>query len=244
MVRRGLHALPTHRPHRRARRLRLVRATAYAKASSKIRRASTRRRARSSSSRASRHRRRCGHRDAHPAPETVVRGTRRRPQGAQGRDGRDRRRARASQAREGGARGPPPLHDLHGGRRAAGRRLRAVRPLPRLRLVRRRAPGVPQLPRDDHDAHDDRELNAGSTSTVPVSTNKLPAWPPLLLGILRVLRRHDRVEHGLDLGRRAFFLLRLGRRFRIQLRGVGLFFSARSLYSFRSSRNSLSVNLS
>ena len=39
--------------------------------------------------------------------------------------------------------------------------LRAVQPLPRLRLVRRRAPGVPQLPRDDHDAYDDRELELG-----------------------------------------------------------------------------------
>ena len=53
------------------------------------------------------------------------------------------------------------LCDLHGGRRAADGRLRPVQPLPRLRLVRRRAPGVPQLPRDDHDTHDDRELELG-----------------------------------------------------------------------------------
>ena len=62
-----------------------------------------------------------------------------------------------TQAREGGARGPPPLHDLHGGRRAADGPLRAVQPLPRLRLVRRRAPGVPELPSTYHSAHLDRE---------------------------------------------------------------------------------------
>ena len=63
-----------------------------------------------------------------------------------------------TQAREGGARGPRLMHDLHGGRRAADRPLRAVQPLPRLRLVRRRARRVPQLSRDDHYAHVDREL--------------------------------------------------------------------------------------
>ncbi len=86
------------------------------------------------------------------------------PQGAQGRDGRDRRGPRPGEAREGGARGPPPVHDLHGGRRAAFRPLRAVQPLPRLRLVRRRARRVPQLPRDDHYAHADRELELGRVS--------------------------------------------------------------------------------
>ena len=65
------------------------------------------------------------------------------------------------QAREGGVGGPAPLHDLHGSRRAAFRPLWAVQPLPRLRLVRRRAPGVPELPRDDHDAHHYRELELG-----------------------------------------------------------------------------------
>ena len=161
MVRRGLHALPTHRPHRRGRALRLVRRRLREGVEQDQGAPRPRREGARPPHERPRHRRRCGHDDAHPAPETLVRGGRRRPQGAQGRDGRDRRRARPGQAREGGAGGPPPLHDLHGGRRAAFRRLRAVQPLPRLRLVRRKARRVPQLPRADRYAHDDRELELG-----------------------------------------------------------------------------------
>ena len=89
-------------------------------------------------------------------------GSVRRPQGAQGRDRRDCRRARPGQAREGGA--PRTASSARSAWRPtpSGRPLlRAVRPPRRLRLVRRRAPGVPQLPRDDHYAHDDRELELG-----------------------------------------------------------------------------------
>ena len=38
--------------------------------------------------------------------------------------------------------------------------------LPRLRLVRHRAPGVPQLSRDNHYAHDNRELELRGYSLV------------------------------------------------------------------------------
>ena len=68
-------------------------------------------------------------------------------------------------------------------------------------------------------------LTRASPSTVTVDETS-PYALLLLLRVLGILRRHDRVEHGLDLGRGPLLLLGLGRRFRIQLRGVGLLLGA------------------
>jgi len=68
------------------------------------------------------------------------------------------------------------MHDLHGSRRAAFRPLRAVQPLPRLRLVRRRARRVPQLSRDNHYANGDCELELRRVS--PLSRILVGRGPP------------------------------------------------------------------